>query len=214
MKLLIFGATGTVGAEVVRQAIPDSTINKIIAVTRRPLEIADDKLTIIEHENYLDYSPLVEYFKSADACIWCLGVSQSQVSEHEYYKITHDYTIAAAKAMLEVNPNITFIFLSGAGAGPNARTLFGKVKYTTEKDLKGLPFKKLYVARPPGIQPIHINKHTALVNKLVAPLYPIIKLLFPGSVITSVQLAKDLIHLAQSNSPETILNTEQLKQLL
>jgi uncharacterized protein YbjT (DUF2867 family) len=213
MNILIFGATGTVGAEVVREAIKDNNIGKIAAVTRRPLHITHPKPTVIEHEDYFNYSPLVEAFRSAGACVWCLGVSQSQVSKEEYYKITHGYTIAAAKAIREVNPHMTFIFLSGAGTGPNAKTLFGKVKYETEQDLETLGFAKLYIARPAGIEPIHINKHTALTNKIVAPFFPIIKLFLPGSVITSVQVAKALLKLAQSGFPETILNTQQLKQL-
>src|SRR4051812_12824417 len=106
MNIIVFGATGTVGAEVVREAILDAGINQITAVVRRPLEIADAKLKIVLHENYLDYSSLTEVFKDSNTSLWCLGISQSQVNEQEYIKITYDYALAAARAMLEANPQM------------------------------------------------------------------------------------------------------------
>ena len=43
-------------------------------------------------------------------------LSGKQVSKEEYVKITYDYAVTAAQAMLNANPAIGFIFLSGAGA--------------------------------------------------------------------------------------------------
>ena len=40
-----------------------------------------------------------------------LGVSQRDVAEPEYVRITRDYTLAGAAAMLGVNPSLAFRFL-------------------------------------------------------------------------------------------------------
>ena len=40
------------------------------------------------------------------------------VSEAEYRRITHDIAVAAARALVERNPGMTFIFVSGAGTDP------------------------------------------------------------------------------------------------
>ncbi len=215
MKIAILGATGTVGGEVVREAIKDPAFDEVAAVVRRPLDIEHPKLKIVQHQNYLDYSNLKEIFKNSNACIWCLGISQSQVNEQKYMEITYDYTLAAAKAMLEANPDITFLFLSGAGADPSeqSKTLFARGKGKAENALQTLPFKKLYIVRPAGIQPIHINKNTALINKILAPVYPLLKLVAPSLVISSAELAKAMLYILKNGYGKTIIENAELKQI-
>ena len=121
------------------------------------------------------------------------------MSKEEYHTITYDYTMEAAKAMLQANPSIAFVFVSGGGADSTekSRTLFARVKGKTENALLRLPFKKLYMARPAGIKPIHQNRNAPLTNKIFIPLFPIFELLMPNLVISSVQLAKVLLHMAK-----------------
>jgi hypothetical protein len=191
----------------------------VAAVTRRPLGFSHPKLKEIKHENFLDYSALTENFKEYDACAWCLGVSQTQVSKEDLHTITYDYTLNAANAMLSANPKLIFLFQSGAGADRTEKSTvpFAVEKGKTENALIKLfaqyPKAKLYIARPAGIQPIHINKNTALVNKLIAPFYPIIKLFSPNLVITSLQLAKAMLYLIKNGSNQDTFDNQELKAL-
>ena len=157
MKLLVTGATGMVGSEVVRQAVLDPECQTIIALVRKPLSIQHPKLKTVLHQDYLDYASLTDVFRDVDACLWCLGISQSLVSKEEYHVITHDYAVAGAQAMLAANPKLTFVFVSGKGADPTeqSRVLFARVKGKTENVLRRLPFKQLVIARPGGIKPTH-----------------------------------------------------------
>ena len=116
MRILITGATGMVGSEVVRQAILQDDIEDILVLGRRPLPITHPKLRFVLHSDFQNYTGLGEEFKKCDACIWCLGVPQAWATAEEYHTITYSYTIAAAKALLTVNPDITFVFVSGGGA--------------------------------------------------------------------------------------------------
>jgi uncharacterized protein YbjT (DUF2867 family) len=215
MKIIVTGATGTSGAEVIRQAILDSDIETITALARKPIGIQHAKVKTIIHKDFLDYNNLEELFKDHDACIWCLGISQSQVTKAEYEVITYDYAMAAANAMQNANPNITFIFLSGAGADSTekSRTLFARVKGKTENALMRLHLNRFFVARPAGIKPIHLNPNTSLLNKLALPLFPIMELLTPKYVITSIQLAKALLHLVKHGSDKIILENMDLKNI-
>jgi len=221
MKIIVTGASGLVGAEVVRQAMTDSEIHEITALVRRPLDIphvprqGGEKLHVVVHQDFLSYPTAAELFKAQDACLWCLGTSQSQVTPEEYHSITYDYTLEAAKAMLKANPSIAFLFVSGKGADSmeTSKTLFARVKGKTENALRRLPFKKLFIVRPGGIKPIHRNKNAALANKLFIPLFPILELLLPNLVISSVELARVLLHIAKHGAPKTLLENLDLKRL-
>ncbi|MCI0708038.1 MAG: NAD(P)H-binding protein [Ignavibacteriae bacterium] len=215
MHILVTGATGLVGAEVIRLAIVDDDIRQVTALVRRPLAIQHPKLTTHEHPNFLDYSSLSPQLKTVDVCLWCLGVSQSQVNEQEYYTITHDYAVAATNALLEANPNVTFLFLSGGGADSSeqSRTLFARIKGKTENSLKRLPLKRLIIARPAGIKPINKNPNAPLAYKIMNPFYPLMELIAPNQVISSVDLAKALLHLVKQGSEKTILENVDLKRI-
>ena len=122
MKIIVTGSTGTVGSELVRESVTDDSIEKITLLARSPANITHPKIKEIIHKDFLHYTGLENVFKEADACIWCLGISQTKVSKEEYFKITHDYAVAAAKAMLVANPSITFLFLSGQGADSSEKS--------------------------------------------------------------------------------------------
>ncbi len=215
MKIIVTGATGLVGAEVVRQAITDDDIHEIIALVRKPLDFQHSKIRTLILKDFLDYSQLENVIKEQNACVWCLGISQSQVSKSEYFKITYEYTMKAAEAMLRFNPNITFMFLSGMGADSTekSRTIFARVKGQTENALIKMPFKKLYIIRPGGIKPIHKNPNTAFTNKLMIPFFPLMKLLTPDMVISSVQLAKAMLYMVKNGSDNIISENKELLRI-
>jgi len=199
------------GSEVIRQAITDDNITQIIALVRRPLEIAHSKISSIIHQDFLNYDAVKDHFKDCDACIWCLGISQLQVSKQQYGIITYDYTIAAAKAMLAVNPDIHFVFLSGnkADRTEKSKVLFARIKGKTENALLGLGLKKLTIARPDAIWPKHKNKNAPLAYKLAFPFFPLVEKFTPAKIIGSVQLAKALLYLTKNISEkDTYENTE------
>jgi uncharacterized protein YbjT (DUF2867 family) len=216
MNLLVTGATGLVGAEVVRQAIIDDDISQVTCLVRREGTIQHPKLKYIVHNNFLDYSSMVDLFRQQDACIWALGVSQTQVSKEKYHEITHDYAVAAAKALVIANPEITFLFVSGDGADPTetSKTLFARVKGKTENALLRMNIKKLIIARPGAIRPVHRNKNAPFVYKLILPLFPIMQMLTPSKVINSVKLALALLFLLKKNMTKQILENPDLQALV
>jgi uncharacterized protein YbjT (DUF2867 family) len=215
MKLLITGPTGTAGSEVVNRALLDPEIAVVTALSRRPLSLEHAKLKVVLHQDYSNYSDLMDVLKEQDACIWCLGISQTQVSKEQYEVITYDYTIAAAKAFLQANPNAIFIFLSGAGADSTeqSRTTFARVKGKTENALKKIGFQRLWIARPGGIKPVRLNPNTSLANKIMVPFFPILEFFAPNAVISATDLAKAMLHLATRGDEKQILENNDLKRI-
>ncbi len=213
LRVLVTGATGTVGSEVVRQAILDNNITEITALVRRPLKIEHPKLKVIIHNNFTDYSNLRDVLANQDAILWCLGISQSLVTEEEYIKLTYDYALAAAKEVYSVNPEITFMFLSGKGAASNekSRMLFGRIKGKTENALKLIGFKYLYIARPGGIQPSTKDSDINFYLKFQNFVIDVMAYLFPSIVITSADLAKALIRIVKERKDEILYEHIKLK---
>ncbi len=215
MNLIVTGATGMVGSEVVRQALSDPRIHAVTAIVRRPLGLRDAKLTEVRHENFLDYAPLEQLFKESDACIWALGIAQSQVNEQRYREITFGYTLAAAETIAKVNPNLTFVFVSGAGADQSGKawTLFGRVKGEAETALQRLGLRRLFIARPNIIYPVHPSDRGPWYEPFVAALFPILRLVVPSLVITSVSLARALIAVALGGAQKRLLTNADLRTL-
>ncbi len=136
MKVLIFGATGSAGGSVLRACLAAPAVEEARAITRRPLKLTDGKLRGFVHEDYLDYAAVAEAFAGVDACLFCLGISVSQVSgEEEYRRITHDFALAAAAALRRHSPEAVFHFISGQGARLDSRMMWARVKAETERDL-------------------------------------------------------------------------------
>jgi uncharacterized protein YbjT (DUF2867 family) len=136
MKLLLFGATGSAGGSVLRACLSTPRVEEVRAVSRRPLKLAHDKLRVFIHGDFLDYGAIPEAFSGVDACLFCLGISATQVSgEAEYRRITHDFALAAARELAARSPGAAFHFISGQGARLDSRMMWARVKAETERDL-------------------------------------------------------------------------------
>lgn len=215
MKIIITGATGTVGSAVLRQAIRDKGIEKITALVRSPMPLSDAKVTTVLHRDFFDYSPLFDVFREHDACVWCLGISQTQVSREDYMSITYYFTIAAAKAMLQANPNTSFVFVSGEGADSSERSRirFARIKGKTENELRKLPFKKLIIVRPAGIVPADASRHTTFYKKFELLAVRIMQRLTPGATITADHLARVMLFLLQNPTDRIIFGNKLLRAI-
>ena len=207
MRIILFGATGMVGQGVLRECLLDRQVAEVFAVGRSTTGQQHPKLHEVIHKDFTDFSTLE---LDADACFWCLGVTSVGMSELDYTRITHDFTIAAAKAL--VRPTMTFIFVSGTGADGDA--MWARVKRKTEVALFALPFKQVFVFRPGIIQPLHgIRSRTHLYNALFPVAYPLIliaKLIKPASVTTTERIGQAMLHVARNGFPKKILENPDI----
>lgn len=75
MKVIVAGATGLVGREIIRQCLSEEKITSVIALSRKPLTTEKD-LNLSKFDNvlirdYEEYSDDVKAkFIGADICIW------------------------------------------------------------------------------------------------------------------------------------------------
>ena len=113
MKILLFGATGSAGSAVLDACLGAAIVDEVRAIVRRPLLNTNSKLRTFVHPDFLDYSTVEEAFRDVDACLFCLGISVTQVSKEEYRTITYSYTLAAANMLKRHSPGAAFHYISG-----------------------------------------------------------------------------------------------------
>jgi NAD(P)H-binding len=215
MKIIVTGATGLIGAEVVRQAINDSNITELILLVRNKPETEHPKITVVIHNDFSNYAAVSEYFRKAGALIWCLGISQTQVSKKQYEIITYEYLDGCVKFCMQANPAIRFVFVSGDGADrtEKSRTLFKRLKGKAENSLLRSGLKNSFIARPDAVRPKHKNKRAPFAYKLVYPLFPLIEKLAPHKIIWSDVLARALLHIAKNGYEKNTIENVELRSL-
>src|SRR5436305_6959095 len=92
MEILLFGGSGTAGGAVLSACLASPAVETVRALTRRPLGFTHPKLQEIVHRDFGDYADAAEAFREVDACLFCLGISATQVSgEAEYRRITQGF---------------------------------------------------------------------------------------------------------------------------
>jgi hypothetical protein len=91
------------------------------------------------------------------------------MDEQRYRHLTYDITLAAARTLAKLNPQMVFVYVTGRGTDSSEKgsLMWARVKGKTENDLLRLPFKAAYMFRPAGIQPLHgIRSRTAWVQAI------------------------------------------------
>lgn len=219
MKILLFGATGMVGSGVLAECLADPRVTQVVSIVRQAGGVAHPKLREVRHADFFDYASLRETLLGADACFFCLGVSSFRMNEADYRRWTHDLTLAAARAVVEAAPSAVFCYVSGEGTdGSGAgRVMWARVKGQTEAALLTLPFRGAYMFRPGYIQPLAgVRSKTPLYRAVYAalgPLYPVLRLVAPRHVTTSVNVGRAMLEVAIHGYGRRVLENEDINRV-
>ena len=219
MKVILFGATGMVGQGVLRECLLDGGVESVLVVGRSPTGQRHAKLREIVHDDFLDYSAIESELAGFDACFFCLGVSSVGMNEERYRHLTYDITLAAARTLARLNPQMVFVYVTGRGTDSTEKgsLMWARVKGKTENDLLELPFKAAYMFRPAGIQPLHgIRSKTAWVQAIyvgAAPLLSLLNRVAPKYMTTTEQVGRAMIKVARDGFPRPVLESEDINKL-
>jgi uncharacterized protein YbjT (DUF2867 family) len=209
MKILLFGATGSAGHSVLEACLAASVVDEVRAIVRRPLTDSHPKLRTIIHADFQDYSPIEDAFRSIDACLFCLGISVTQVSKDDYRKITHDFTLAAATTLKSQNPTAAFHYISGQGTRADSRMFWSQVKAQTERELIELVGADAW--RPAFID----AKPSSTLPKIYAMFFPLGRLLkpFPSLYIHGHDLGRAMLQATIENIRSHIFENAEIRQI-
>jgi uncharacterized protein YbjT (DUF2867 family) len=214
MNVLIYGATGMIGKGALLVALDDPKVTKVTAVVRRPLDIKHDKLRELTVTDFMDYREVD--LSGQDACLYCLGISSSGMSEEDYTRITLDFTVAAMAALHASNPKMAICFISGAGTDASSSTVWKRVKGQAEQAVTNAGFSNATLFRPGGIKPREGVKSGVASYRfayaIVKPFWPLL-LKMPKYVTDSDVLARAMLRAARDGAPKTILESEDINAL-
>jgi uncharacterized protein YbjT (DUF2867 family) len=219
MRVILFGATGMVGQGVLRECLLDPDVHEVLPIGRAATGHRHPKLRELVHTNLVDFSAIQAELSGFDACFFCLGVSSAGMTEDSYARVTYDITLAVAETLVKLNPDMTFIYVSGMGtdSSEHGRVMWARVKGRTENALLRLPFKAAYMLRPGIIQPLHgIQSKTKLyriVYALTGPILPLLRAVFPNYVTTTEQVGCVMIELARHGGPKPVLESRDINAI-
>jgi len=219
MKVILFGATGMIGQGVLRECLLDPQVDLVLSIGRSKTGAEHTKLREIVHNDLRHYAAIEPQLSPFDACFFCLGVSSTGIKPEEYERITYGITLAAAETLARLNPQMTFVYVSGAGtdSSEHGRSAWARVKGRTENALLRLPFKAAYMFRAGLIEPLHgIRSRTRSYRVFYAVTRPVLGLLrmaFPNSILTTEELGRAMIAVARTGAPKNVLESKDILAL-
>jgi uncharacterized protein YbjT (DUF2867 family) len=194
-RLLIVGATGLVGKLALEQALADTRVSRVIALTRRPI-VPSEKLENV----VVDFSNLPgrAAWWSVDGVVSALGTTRATTpSPSAYRAIDYDYPLAVARHARDHGAT-RFALTSSVGA--NARSLFvyTRTKGELEQELKKLGFASLTIVRPSVLdgdreQQRPDEGRTKNIFRMLAPVLPHWLRLSPASAVAAALIEGAII---------------------
>jgi uncharacterized protein YbjT (DUF2867 family) len=207
-SLLILGANGLVGRQVVDLSLNDSRVTRVIAPTRRGF---------MQHQKLLN--PVVDLGKGLPDAHWwavegvicAIGTTRKTAGSDEAFRaVDFDIPFAVARKTRE-NGASRFALTSSIGANAASRLLYPRTKGELENALRGLGFPSLTILRPGvlGGQRGEFRLGERMALAVLGTLHPFLPLRFRISPVEVV--ARTLLESALTAPPgEQIIEADRL----
>ena len=209
MKILLFGATGSVGNSVMEACLAASVVQEVRAITRRALMNTDTKLRTFVHKDFLDYATVQEAFRGIDACLFCLGTSVTQVSKEEYRTISYSMPLATAQMLKSKSPGAAFHYISGKGTTSHSNMEWARVKAQAEQDL-------MIVIEADCWRPAFIDaKPSASMPMMYRLIYPLGKLFraFPSLYVRGHDLGRAMLQATKEGMRKKVIENPEIREI-
>lgn len=212
MKVIITGATGMVGEGVLLECLDNAAVSEVLIIGRRNYELTHPKLKELIVKDFSEINNYSEILKQYDGCFFCAGVSSVGENEESFTKKTYDFVVPFAKSLSEINPAMTFIYVSGnrTDSTEKGKVMWARVKGRTENALMKLPFKGQYNFRPAIMKGTKGQKNVKTLYKIMGPL---ISPFISAKTLKLSDVGKAMINAVAQGYPTQILETEDILKL-
>lgn len=215
MKLILFGASGMVGGGVLREALKARDVDSVLSIGRQRSGVVHGKLRELVLSDLFDIGAVEGELAGYDACIWAVGISSVGLDEAAYAKVTEELTLHWARALLRLNPGMSFCYCSAAGAG--GRGMWARVRRRVEGALQSMPFRHAGVVRPGFIQPgPGIRSRTRAYQAgivVLRPVFPLLLRLFPVVCTTSERLGRAMLRVVEGRAGQYTLESRDINRV-
>jgi uncharacterized protein YbjT (DUF2867 family) len=153
VRILVVGATGLVGSELIRQLLADKRCKELNVLARRPLQIAEgekgstfDKLRVLT----ADFDRLEDALSDVkvDVVLCALGTTIKKAKTREaFYKVDCSYPAAVAEWAKRTGA-MKMIVVSAMGAKASSKIFYNRVKGEMEEKLASIGISELHIFRP------------------------------------------------------------------
>lgn len=142
---LIVGASGLIGAELVRILKHHPYYQKVYVLTRRPLDISHERITeIIVNFDELKADDLPQ----VDDIYCCLGTTMKKAGSKEAFrKVDYEYPLKVAELGKKKGTK-QFLIVTALGADKKSAFFYNQVKGEVEEALFNLSYRTLHIFRP------------------------------------------------------------------
>jgi uncharacterized protein YbjT (DUF2867 family) len=192
-SIVIIGATGAVGSEVLNNLVQENLISEINILGRRLVENINStkvKQHVVDLFDSNSYSSLIQ---NHDVAICTFGVGQpSKVSKQEFIKVDKIAALEFAKICKEKGVK-HFELLASVGINAKSPSFYLRTKGELVNELEALKFEKLSIFQPSMI--ITPKNRYGFSQGILLIIWPLISKLFIGSLkkyrgISTEQLGK------------------------
>ena len=123
-KAAIFGSTGLIGSNILKELEDDKYFSKVNVITRKPVQLKDSKFQNIVID-FNDINTIKNSLNNCDIVFVSIGTTQSKVNWdlRKYKKIDYEIPLSIASLAKSLNIN-KYLIVSSAGADINARGFY------------------------------------------------------------------------------------------
>jgi len=147
-SVLLVGATGLVGNECLLQLSENDYYDKVVVLTRRPLQ---ESLILPKVENHvIDFNEPESYkdLVSANHVICTLGTTIKKAgSKENFYRVDYTYPYEVALAALEKGAE-HFLIITAIGSDAKSKFFYNRVKGEIENSLMKMEYSSVSIFRP------------------------------------------------------------------
>lgn len=207
---IILGATGLVGSVLLKYLLDDGDYARVIAYSRKPLEVKHDKLEV-RLRDLLGESAFAD--ARCDDLYCCIGTTQGKTPDiSQYRKIEYGIPVNAARECLKHGMTRCMV-ISSMGAKVDSKTFYLKTKGQMEEALIKMSIPELYILRPSLL--LGEREEFRFGERVFAFLMKLFSWLIPKRfrAIEAKQVALAMMRLKEGAPAKVLVESDEIRRL-